>query len=183
MKPQRTTVSGTVAAACLGAAQVPSLPHWAQSALYIGAAVALAQLGYHAKDCPVNCPGTDENGDPRPPHRQLCLPMLGIIIAGMLLASTSGCVAPNPEAGPGRPDQPAYVVSPQLTVVSNAAVRMAKEAGDLTQTGPLLPMAAAGVFALAGAVSGLIAQHRSHARTVEALKQANSTRSAPPPST
>jgi hypothetical protein len=52
-------------------------------------------------------------------------------------------------------------VSPALNTTSNAVHAVATTAGEVTGTGPLLPSATAGAFALIAALSGLWARHKS----------------------
>ena len=92
MKISKTTMAGTAAAAFLAAAQAPGNPAWLTQGLTILAAVAVAVLGKHAKDCPPNCPGTTEDGRPKPWQGKLpfgrgwlCIP---IALASLALA---GC--------------------------------------------------------------------------------------------
>ena len=56
---------GAAALAVAGIREIDGQVHLV--ALIIGTA-ALGALGYHAKDCPVNCPGTDALGHPRDPQ-------------------------------------------------------------------------------------------------------------------
>lgn len=169
MRPSKTTLAGTSAAVCYSAAQVPSLPQWLRTCFEIGAAVSLATLGLHASDCPANCPGTGPDGQPRARAQQIKLPIFCAGVLAVFFLLTAGCTVPNPKAGPAHPEQPAYIVSPGLPAVSNAAVQISREVGDLTQTGPLLTPIVVGIFTAIGGVSALVAQARSHKRQVETL--------------
>jgi hypothetical protein len=174
MKLSSTTFYGTTAAVCFGAAQAPGLPPWLNTAFNIGAAIGVAMLGRHAADCPKNCPGTDSQGQPRDDVRQIKLPIAGLSVLLLLLPLQPGCVTRNTSAVPQNPDAPAYIISPGLPAISNAAVQFAREAGNVSQTGPLLPLVVTGFFTAVAGISGLIAQSRSHKAAL-----AKSTR--PPP--
>lgn len=162
MKPSPTTVYGTTSALCFAAAQAPGLPSWLTTSFNIGAAIGVAMLGRHAADCPTNCPGTDSQGNPRDDVRQIKLPIAGLSILLLLLPLQPGCVTKNTAVDPNHPNQPAYIISPGLPAVSNAAVQLAREAGNLSQTGLLLPLVVTGFFTAVAGISGLIAQSRSH---------------------
>lgn len=169
MKPSKTTLYGTTAAISYAAAQVPSLPGWMRTGFEVGAAVSMAMLGRHAADCPANCPGTGPDGRRPADPRQLRLPITaaGILVATALMLCA--CVTENPRHTPANPEEPAYIVSPQLAGVSNAAVQIAREVGTLTNTGPLLVPTVVGAFTAIAGISGLIAQQRSHRRTIKTL--------------
>lgn len=161
MKANKTTLSGAFAAGCLAATQVPDLPPWLGVCFRLGAAIGVASLGWHATDCPANCPGSDDQGRRLPlPERWPSL-LLSFALLVPLGAVLLGCTAPNPAAGPAAPDQPAYVVSPALAKWSNSVVGIAQQAGPLTPAGPALPEAAAAVFALVGAISAAVARSKS----------------------
>lgn len=166
MKPSRTTLAGSAAAAFFAAAQVPELPPWLTVSLNLAAAVAFALLGKHAAECPANCPGTNEQARPRPWQRSLFEAVALVLCSAGLCLILTGCVAANPLAGPDHPGQPAYIVSPSLTTASNTAVALAETTGQVTNTGPLPAMAVNGVFATIGALSLLWARRKSQATQV-----------------
>jgi hypothetical protein len=161
MKLSKTTVAGSTAAALIAAANVPGNPHWLIMSLNVGAAAAIAVLGKHSAECPDNCPGTGPDRRPWPWQRPLLTPLLVAVAIASLCGLFSGCVAPNPKAGPGAPGEPAYIVSPALTTASNSIVPLATTAGQVTNTGPLLPTAANAAFLLIASLSGLWAAHKS----------------------
>lgn len=165
MKPSRTTQAGRVAAVFLASSQTPGLPEWAHIALVCLGAVAVAVLGHYACDCPANCPGTDADGNPRTPDRQIRLPIAGlpVLVASLLL--TQGCTAPNAAHTPGDTNTPAYLPSPAINTWSNAVVPIAATTGEVAGTGTALPIAVSGIFGLVAAISALIARHKSATAT------------------
>jgi hypothetical protein len=75
---------------------LPGLPHWGYVLGQLVAGLAVGGLGWHARDCPPRCPGTDRNGKPRAPRTLALQGLLAacflggvlLVIAAMLL---SGC--------------------------------------------------------------------------------------------
>jgi len=164
-----TTLSGLAAGGCYTAAQTPGLPNWMTLAAHIGAALAMASLGWHATPCPPACPGTDHRGRPRPPRSALLLSALMLIASWLAIFSLTGCVTRNPAADPAHPDAPAYVPDPRIGAWSNAVVPIASTTGTATGTGPALETVAAAVFGLVAAISAVIARKRSQvAKTLAA---------------
>lgn len=154
----------------MAVSSVPEFNDWIRLTARFAAAGAIALLGYHATDCPANCPGTDDRGRPRPWPQTLCTVLLLALMAIAIATACAGCTAPNPAAGTGDPPAPAYVVSPSLGPWSNAVVGAAQQAAPVVPGGPLLPEAAAAVFALIGAISVAVA--RSKSRQAAALNRA-----------
>jgi hypothetical protein len=161
MKLSRTTLTGTLSAVCFAAALAPGLPTVAATTFSLCGCVCLAFFGSVSSDCPANCPGTDADGKP---SRQPKLPLILLAIVGpflLLALLCNGCVTRNPGTGPSQPGQPAFIVSPQLSAASNTVAQLAQTAGAVTNTGPLIPTAANGIFLAIAAISALIAQHKN----------------------
>jgi hypothetical protein len=130
-------------------------------ALKLFAAFFIALLGHHASDCPANCPGTNDQGKPRPWQRSL-FPLLAVLIVCVLwVVALAGCAVPNPGHRPGDTNSPAYIVDPRLVAVSNTASGLAGPVGEATGTGPLAGYLVACGFGIAGALSQLWARHKS----------------------
>lgn len=185
MTTSPTTIYGTTAASLLAAGQIPAFPPWLTMTLHVLAAVSLGLLGYHAADCPPNCPGTDQDGYRREDPRQRKLPITFLLLLILAAFPLAGCVTHNPNPPTTPPTEPAYVVNPSLPALSNAAVNLARELGDLSQTGPLLPIATTGVLTLVGAITAMVLQHKNHRDQVAALRgpptrPANSPVDTPP---
>ena len=95
MKYDATTIAGMVAGFALGVASLPGLPKSVTSLAGFIAAGAVGLLGWHAKTCPPNSPGTDGLGNPirpasKPPtpyqsHRVIV--PLAFAVATLALAS------------------------------------------------------------------------------------------------
>ena len=64
MKLDITTICGAVAGAAFAISNFPGVPKSVASAAGIIGAAAIGALGWHAKSCPPNCPGTDGQGNP-----------------------------------------------------------------------------------------------------------------------
>jgi hypothetical protein len=64
MKIDPTTIAGMVAGAALAVAALPGLPKSITAAAGLIGAASVGALGWHAKTCPPNCPGTDGLGNP-----------------------------------------------------------------------------------------------------------------------
>jgi hypothetical protein len=156
-------MAGAAAGTFYASAQLPGLNPHIELTLKLLAAIAIAALGRSASDCPKECPGTDENGRPRSRQPWLLCPVTVAAVLFVLAMSFCGCTSPNPQAGPDHPDQPAYIVNPQLTVASNTAAALAQTTGQVTGTGPLPEIAVNGVFATIGALSLLWARRKSRA--------------------
>ena len=161
MKLSTTTIAGTTAAIFFAASDVPGAPAWLTLSCKFGAAAAVAVLGKHSAECPANCPGTNELGHPRPWPQSLFLPIAVTLGVAVFCTLFSGCTSPNPLAGPGHPDQPAYVVSPSLVTTSNTVQTIAGPVGTATGTGPLIPYLVAAAFGIVGALSQAQARHQS----------------------
>lgn len=163
MKLSQTTLAGSFAAGTLAASECPGLPHGIQVSLVIASAACLGWLGHRANDCPPGCPGTDDQGRPIKRIRTPIFPAFLAGLAGLIALATllTGCVSSNPNAGKGNPPGPAYVVSPALLGTSNVVVGIAPAIGTATNTGGVLPLAAAGLFAILGSLSAAYARHKS----------------------
>lgn len=170
MRLSRTTLSGAAAGVSFAAAQTPGLPHWLAVAFNFGAALGMLSLGRFSTDCPLNCPGTDEDGNPRQRGRQLKLPVVWPAVALIVALGVVSCVAPNPAAGPDNPSAPAYVVSPTLTTVSNQVHHVAAAVDQVTGLPGLGQVLAAAGFAVAAGISGYVARRRS--QTARAMADA-----------
>lgn len=161
MRPSKTTLAGSAAGVLFAAGQVPSIPEWLKVAFNFGAALSMIQLGRHARDCPANCPGTDERGFYREDVRQQSLG-LSLAASFIVVAITlSGCTSANPNAGQGDPPAPAFVVNPSLVTTSNQVHQIAATVDQVSASGGLLQLTVAGVFAAIAGVSGLVARHKS----------------------
>ena len=62
MTKSRTTTWGAIGGAATALQALPDLPSWLRACLIVLGALAFILLGYHATDCPANCPGTDRYG-------------------------------------------------------------------------------------------------------------------------
>jgi hypothetical protein len=65
MQNSKTTIAGTIAGLGMSLQALPDLPPWARVVSLLVVACALVALGWHAAECPANCPGTDSTGRPR----------------------------------------------------------------------------------------------------------------------
>ena len=92
----KTTAWGLLAALAIIAHSIPGLPPWMKTFTEILGGLCVGGLGWHAKDCPPNCPGTDEYGKPKVPvlhplvQRVLALLLLGALVLTIAL-SCIGC--------------------------------------------------------------------------------------------
>lgn len=170
MRASKTTLSGTSAAIFLAVSQIPELPQWLAMTLKILSAAAIAALGYHAAECPLNCPGTDLAGRKRRFPAGPVATILLLIALGVILAHTTGCTVPNPTHTPGDTNTSAFIIDPGLAGWSNAAVATAHQIGPLAPGWPFLPSLVAVVFAVLGSLSAWLARARS--RRAQALAQA-----------
>ena len=170
MRASKTTLSGTSAAIFLAVSQIPELPQWLALTLKILSAAAIAALGYHAAECPLNCPGTDLAGRKRRFPAGPVATILLLIALGVILAHTTGCTVPNPAHAPGDTNTSAFIIDPGLAGWSNAAVATAHQIGPLAPGLPFLPSLVAVVFAVIGSLSVWLARVRN--RRTQALAQA-----------
>ena len=97
MTPSQTTFWGAVAGASMAAQAIPSLPPLAHTVAIVASGLATGALGYHAAECPANCPGTDTLGKRRVPAAGNILAAI-VMVGGLLLAlafavMASGCTA------------------------------------------------------------------------------------------
>jgi len=93
----RTTLWGAIAGASTAAQTIPELAGWPRVLLMLVAGIALGALGYHATECPANCPGTDQDGRPRVARGVSVAAGVLIVLALTAViafaALTSGCTA------------------------------------------------------------------------------------------
>ena len=161
MKTSKTTTAGRLAAFALAATATPGIPQWAVFTFTIAAALSVAYLGYVSADCPKGCPGTDDNGRPKPSQGNFTLPVKVIPITAIALMLMTGCTTTNPEPSTGTNAPPAYVPDPAINTWSNSVVPIAQTTGSVVGLGNTLAATAVAIFALIGAVSASVARRRS----------------------
>ncbi|HVM46949.1 MAG TPA: hypothetical protein VMU04_02930 [Candidatus Acidoferrum sp.] len=97
MTRSKTTLCGALGGAATALQALPDLPGWLRAALIISAAAAFILLGYHATDCPPNCPGTDKYGRRlgNPAADMIAGPLILLLFIGLLsaLVLCAGCTA------------------------------------------------------------------------------------------
>ena len=92
MTPSQTTFWGAVAGASMAAQAIPSLPPLAHTVALVASGLATGALGYHAAECPPNCPGTDTLGKRRVPAAGNIIAGI-VMVGGLLLALAFVCMA------------------------------------------------------------------------------------------
>jgi hypothetical protein len=96
MKADPTTIAGMTAGAALAVASLPGLPKPVTFLAGLTGAAAIGTLGWHAKSCPPNCPGTDPRGNLKnhtPPRPRIIIPVACglVLLAALALALLTGC--------------------------------------------------------------------------------------------
>ena len=96
MKIDPTTIAGMVAGAALAVAALPGLPKSITAAAGLIGAASVGALGWHAKTCPPNCPGTDGLGNPVrqiPSTFRRIVPVACflVLLAALALVLLTGC--------------------------------------------------------------------------------------------
>ena len=95
MKLSRTTIAGAAAGTFYASAQIPELNTHLALALKLLAAVAIAALGAHAKDCPTNCLAETSKADRALGSACLFAPLAAVIVLAVPMSFTQGCTRPT----------------------------------------------------------------------------------------
>jgi hypothetical protein len=90
MKNPKTTIAGVAAGLATLLTGLPASSNTTHTVAVVVCALALVALGWHATDCPANCPGM-KDGIPRDPRSLVLLAFVGMITAAIAIALLSGC--------------------------------------------------------------------------------------------